>query len=160
MSPLDVIKTFVAMLPAALHALRGEGVHVMTVNSYLAGRGTDIKLGPGVAELGGLHVIAASAQESARVDRQLVGRAARQGEPGSCQLFISAEDSLIQRHAPGLARRIPRQADQLGEAPADLTNEIAAIHRRVERKRANGRQQMFAHDDWLEDVLEKLVGTR
>jgi len=134
-----------------------QGAVIIATN--MAGRGTDIKLGPGVAELGGLHVIAASAQESARVDRQLVGRAARQGEPGSCQLFVSAEDGLIKRHAPGLARRIQRQADQLGEAHTDLTNEIAAIQRRVELNKAKQRQQMFAHDDWLEGVLEKLVGT-
>lgn len=138
---------------------RAGQMGTVTIATNLAGRGTDIKLGAGVAELGGLHVVAAVAQESARVDRQLVGRAARQGEPGSSQVFISAEDRLIQRHAPSLAHRIRRQADASGEVQVELSAKIAAVQRRVERQKAKQRQQMFAHDDWLESILEKLTGT-
>ena len=65
----------------------------------MAGRGTDIKLGRGVAEIGGLHVISTEPHGSGRVDRQLFGRAARQGDPGSAQMFACAEDDLFIRHA-------------------------------------------------------------
>jgi preprotein translocase subunit SecA len=66
----------------------------------MAGRGTDIKLGKGVAEKGGLHVISCEPNNSFRVDRQLYGRAARQGDPGTAQLYCSADDELFVRHAP------------------------------------------------------------
>jgi preprotein translocase subunit SecA len=131
----------------------------VTIATNMAGRGTDIKLRSGVSELGGLHVIAASSQESTRVDRQLVGRAARQGDPGSCQTFASAEDELFKRHTPTLAHRIARQADKSGKEQGDLITEIASLQRRIERQKAKLRQQMFAHDDWLEGVLEKLAGS-
>jgi preprotein translocase subunit SecA len=61
----------------------------------MAGRGTDIALGPGVAELGGLHVLATERHESRRIDNQLRGRAGRQGDPGSSQYFLSLEDNLM-----------------------------------------------------------------
>ncbi|MFQ6034906.1 MAG: hypothetical protein ACE5NM_03535 [Sedimentisphaerales bacterium] len=70
----------------------------ITVATNMAGRGTDIKLGRGVSELGGLHVIAAEHNESARIDRQLFGRCARQGDPGSCQAIVSLEDELVSRY--------------------------------------------------------------
>ncbi len=69
---------------------------MITVATNMAGRGTDIKLGPGVAELGGLHVISAELHDSARIDRQLFGRCGRQGDPGSTRLYISAEDQLLE----------------------------------------------------------------
>src|SRR5205085_11585780 len=70
----------------------------ITVATNMAGRGTDIILGKGVAELGGLHVISTEPHGSGRVDRQLFGRAARQGDPGCAQLFACAEDDLSVRH--------------------------------------------------------------
>ena len=86
----------------------------------MAGRGTDIKLGRGVAELGGLHVIATEPHGSGRVDRQLFGRAARQGDPGCAQMFACAEDDLFIRHANAPAqdlahdRRRPADQDRPG----------------------------------------------
>ena len=74
------------------------GAGRITVATNMAGRGTDIKLGRGVAELGGLHVIAAEHNESARIDRQLFGRCARQGDPGSCQAIVSLEDEFVSRY--------------------------------------------------------------
>src|SRR5207244_464848 len=71
----------------------------ITVATNMAGRGTDIILGKGVAENGGLHVISTEPHGSGRVDRQLFGRAARQGDPGTAQMFASAEDDLFLRHA-------------------------------------------------------------
>ena len=75
----------------------------MTVATNMAGRGTDIKLGPGVAERGGLHVILTEYHESPRIDRQLFGRAARQGDPGSGEAIVALDDELFTVHAPRLA---------------------------------------------------------
>ena len=78
---------------ATVVAMAGEPGRI-TIATNMAGRGTDIKLGKGVAALGGLHVIATERHESRRVDRQLFGRSARQGDPGSAQAFVSTEDEI------------------------------------------------------------------
>jgi preprotein translocase subunit SecA len=83
---------------AAIVAKAGERGAV-TISTNMAGRGTDIRLGDGVAELGGLRVIGANKHESRRIDNQLRGRAGRQGDPGASQFFVSAEDDLILRYA-------------------------------------------------------------
>ena len=70
----------------------------MTISTNMAGRGTDIRLGKGVAELGGLYVIGTNRHESRRIDNQLRGRAGRQGDPGSSRFFISLEDDLLVKH--------------------------------------------------------------
>ena len=80
----------------------------ITVATNMAGRGTDIELGPGVADRGGLHVILTEYHDSRRVDRQLVGRCARQGDPGSCQAIVSLEDDIFQLCAPSLAAAVER----------------------------------------------------
>src|SRR6185369_6180262 len=82
---------------AAIIARAGEAGSV-TISTNMAGRGTDIKLGPGVAELGGLYVIGTNRHESRRIDNQLRGRAGRQGDPGSSRFFISLEDPLMVRY--------------------------------------------------------------
>jgi len=79
---------------AEIIALGGQPDRI-TVATNMAGRGTDIRLGPGVAELGGLHVIATERHEARRIDRQLFGRCGRQGDPGNCEAIISLEDDLI-----------------------------------------------------------------
>ncbi len=79
---------------------------VVTVATNMAGRGTDIRLGPGVAERGGLHVVLTEYHESRRVDRQLFGRAARQGDQGSCEAIVSLEDELYVVYVPWLTRRV------------------------------------------------------
>jgi preprotein translocase subunit SecA len=71
----------------------------ITVATNMAGRGTDIKLGQGVAGLGGLHVIATERHDARRIDRQLFGRSARQGDPGTCIGLVSLEDELLVGHA-------------------------------------------------------------
>ena len=83
---------------------RAGRVGAVTVATNIAGRGTDIKLGPGVAALGGLHVILTEFHESARIDRQLYGRAGRQGDPGSTEAIVALDDELFTRFAPWLAR--------------------------------------------------------
>ena len=127
----------------------------ITISTNMAGRGTDIKITKQVADLGGLHVIATQPQESARIDRQLFGRAARQGDPGSCRLYASAEDKIIKQHAPSLARKMKRPDND--EATSDLGEELQRLQKRIERTRYSQRRQMFNHDDWLEKALSKLA---
>jgi preprotein translocase subunit SecA len=90
---------------AEIIALAGERGRI-TIATNMAGRGTDIKLGTGVVNLGGLHVLATERHESGRVDRQLFGRAARQGDPGSVQAFVSVEDELICKYLPLAQRKV------------------------------------------------------
>ncbi|HEY1922640.1 MAG TPA: hypothetical protein VGG44_07715, partial [Tepidisphaeraceae bacterium] len=109
-----------------------------------AGRGTDIKLSRGVAELGGLHVIATEPHGSGRVDRQLFGRAARQGDPGCAQMFASAEDDLFTRHAPRLRmswRTI--KAERL----------VMIAQARAEKLARFNRKQVLRNDDWMDQSL-------
>ena len=129
----------------------------VTIATNMAGRGTDIKLGPCVDACGGLHVVVSEPHESTRVDRQLIGRCARQSDPGSYQCFISADDPLICEHAPALSRQIKQLASEGGEIDSDFSQEILKLQRKVERLGYLRRRQLFAHDDWLEDVLSKLA---
>jgi preprotein translocase subunit SecA len=81
----------------------------VTVATNMAGRGTDIPVDPALIERGGLHVILTEWHESARIDRQLFGRCARQGDPGSCRAIVSLDDEIIQRHGEGVARWVARR---------------------------------------------------
>jgi preprotein translocase subunit SecA len=116
----------------------------ITVATNMAGRGTDIHLGRGVVELGGLHVIATEPHGSARVDRQLFGRAARQGDPGCAQLFASIEDDLFKRHAMKL-RRFWRV---LGAKRL-----IKLAQARAERLSRFNRKQVLKADDWMDQSV-------
>jgi preprotein translocase subunit SecA len=110
----------------------------------MAGRGTDILLGRGVAEIGGLAVIATEPHGSFRVDRQLYGRAARQGDPGSAQMFASAEDDLFLRHAKHLRKRWRSiGAERL----------IKLAQARAERLARFNRKQVLKSDDWMDQAL-------
>jgi preprotein translocase subunit SecA len=128
----------------------------ITIATNLAGRGTDIQLEPGVAELGGLHVIATERNESERIDRQLIGRCARQGDPGSGQFFVSAEDSLITLHSPVLARQMKRLADDDGEIRIDLSAQVRAVQKQAERAGRLKRQSVADYDEWRMDLISKL----
>ncbi len=140
---------------ASIIARAGE-VGAVTIATNMAGRGTDIKLGPGAERLGGLHVIGTERHESPRVDRQLVGRAARQGDPGSYQFFVAADDQLVAMYAPALVNRLKR-SDVDGEVTTDISGEIAKLQRKVEQLHFEQRKQMFAHDRWLDQVLSTLA---
>ncbi len=117
---------------------------MITVATNMAGRGTDIKLAKGVAEMGGLHVIATEPHGSGRVDRQLFGRAARQGDPGCAQLFACAEDDLFLRHAP-IARKAWRT---IGAGRL-----IAMAQAKAERFARFNRKQVLRSDDWMDQSL-------
>jgi len=118
---------------AAIVARAGQAGAV-TIATDLAGRGTDIRLGPGVADHGGLHVILAECHDSARVDRQLIGRCARQGDPGSAQMFVSAEDSLILRAGTWLGEWMGQYGNRDGEVTLNLTGQLRRLQRMVERR--------------------------
>ncbi len=127
----------------------------ITISTNMAGRGTDIKLGRGVAEMGGLHVIATERHESGRIDRQLFGRCARQGDPGSGQAFISVEDELIQRFVPATMRNRLATALRVGAPGASLLAETALIHaqRAAQRLAYRQRKNVLKMDTWLEEAL-------
>jgi preprotein translocase subunit SecA len=127
----------------------------ITVATNMAGRGTDIKLGPGTELLGGLHVIAAECNESVRLDRQLFGRAGRQGDPGSFESVLCLEDELLRNHSPAWLRRqlaaLHGSYPQLAQRLARRL--IAFVQARVERRLATQRRQALEEDRKLGDAL-------
>ncbi|MBT8484857.1 MAG: hypothetical protein HKO59_10365 [Phycisphaerales bacterium] len=129
---------------AAIVAGAGAGGRI-TVATNMAGRGTDIKLGPGVAELGGLHVIATERHESARIDRQLFGRAARQGDPGSAVAFVSLEDDVCRHHAGAIARWFG--------GGSRISSVVASAQRRAAIAAARQRRMVLLADDGIDRLL-------
>ena len=105
----------------------------VTVATNMAGRGTDIKLGDGVAELGGLHVIGTERHEARRIDRQLAGRCARQGDPGLAQFFISLDDEIVEAFGEKPAARIRKRLG--GTRRADQRPHAAVLRRRPAEER-------------------------
>lgn len=133
---------------AAVIAGAGKAGRI-TVATNMAGRGTDISLDTGVVELGGLHVIATERHESARVDRQLFGRSARQGDPGSAQAFVALDDELPRR----FARRLAAVAREVG-TPTRLGGLLfSRAQRRAGALAARQRASVLRADDWLDDAL-------
>lgn len=125
---------------ADIIARAGERSRV-TVATNMAGRGTDIRLGEGVRELGGLHVIATEPHEARRIDRQLFGRAGRQGDPGTTAAFIARDEELLRRFAGAAGRFLP----------LPLAHAIAV--RRAERAASRARARVRRQDDWIDDAL-------
>jgi len=127
----------------------------ITVATNMAGRGTDIKLAPGIAELGGLHVIASEPHEARRIDRQLYGRCGRQGDPGSCELFFSLEDELVQSYGPiTLMRllRIFRISKNSGSSWIDRII-LNRTQKSAERHHARIRKQLLKLDQQVNKML-------
>jgi len=123
--------------------------HKITIATNMAGRGTDIKLGHGVADKGGLHVIATERHESGRIDRQLWGRCARQGDPGTVEVFVSMEDELFRRFLPepvlaGLIRHPKRKA---------VLTALNAAQKSAERQSFRRLGTVLATDNWLDRSL-------
>jgi preprotein translocase subunit SecA len=116
----------------------------ITVATNMAGRGTDILLGRGVADLGGLHVISTEPHGSYRVDRQLFGRAARQGDPGSAQMFACAEDDLFHRHA----KHIRKSWRTIG-----ANRLIKYAQWKAEKLARFNRKQVLKQDDWMDQAV-------
>jgi preprotein translocase subunit SecA len=130
----------------------------VTIATNMASRGTDIVLGPGVAELGGMHVIGVECHESGRIDRQLLGRAGRQGDPGSGRFFIAADDPLLVRYAPRLSSRMRQTPGQQGEIEIDFARDVLLAQRAAETAAFAARRRMLAHDRWMDEMC-KSMGT-
>jgi len=121
----------------------------ITVATNMAGRGTDIKLAPESLAAGGLHVIATDMNDAGRIDRQLFGRCARQGDPGSCEVFVSLEDELVQRYGSFAHKLIARA---LSDAKAGrLLFHLA--QKRAEQVHYMMRREVLEMDDYLGDLL-------
>jgi len=127
----------------------------ITIATNMAGRGTDIKLGPGVAEMGGLHVIASERHESGRVDRQLFGRAGRQGDPGSAQAFVSVEDELLRRNLhPLVLKQATAWVKRGGPGSEKVATAMFGLAQRNAQKLAyRQRKAVLKMDDWLDEAL-------
>lgn len=139
---------------AQIVASAGERNRI-TIATNMAGRGTDIKLEHGVAEMGGLHVLATERHESGRIDRQLFGRSARQGDPGSAQAFMSLEDELIQRFVPDQMRKRLSAALKNGTPGSGRLAEAAIKHaqRAAQNLAYKQRRNVLQMDTWLEEAL-------
>jgi len=103
----------------------------VTVSTNMAGRGTDIKLGDGVVELGGLHVICTEMHDAARIDRQLMGRCGRQGDPGSCRQYIALDDELL---FTGLGPKKSRKYEALGSESNGSFDNLRRVFRKAQKK--------------------------
>lgn len=135
----------------------------IAIATNMAGRGTDIKLGPGIAELGGLHVLATERHEARRIDRQLRGRCARQGDPGSSHFFIALEDDLMRLFG---SDRIVKYMEKMGleegqelEHPL-LNRSIEQAQKRVEQHNFQIRKRTLEYDDVMNKQREVIYGFR
>ncbi len=141
------------VLNAKNHAIEAQivsqagGPGKVTVATNMAGRGTDIKLSEDVAASGGLHVIGTERHESLRIDRQLVGRCARQGDPGHAQFFVSLEDEIIEAYGEKPAARIRKRFRDRGELTSPrMRRLIMAAQRRKERQHRKDRKLLMNYE--------------
>ena len=122
----------------------------VTIATNMAGRGTDIKLGPGVKEAGGLAIVGTERHESRRVDRQLRGRAGRQGDPGSSQFFVSLEDNLMRLFgSERISNLMVRMGIEEGEViqHSMITKSIERAQKKVEENNFGIRKRLLEYDD-------------
>ena len=135
----------------------------VTIATNMAGRGTDIKLSPEVKELGGLAIIGTERHESRRVDRQLRGRAGRQGDPGSSQFFVSLEDQLMRLFG---SDRIAKMMDQMGLKEGEviqagmMTKAIERAQKKVEENHFGMRKRLLEYDDVMNSQREVIYTRR
>ena len=119
----------------------------VTVATNMAGRGTDIKLGPGVAETGGLHVICTELHDSARIDRQLMGRCGRQGDPGTVRQYMSLDDDVIRTgFGPDTADKMEALGKQAGADAQGYLGLLKRAQRKVERRHLRDRFVLLYHE--------------
>ena len=135
----------------------------VTIATNMAGRGTDIKLGPGVVEAGGLAIVGTEKHESRRVDRQLRGRAGRQGDPGSSQFYVSLEDDLMRLFG---SERIAKLMDRMGIEEGEviqhsmITASIERAQRKVEENNFGIRKRLIEYDDVMNSQREVIYTKR
>ncbi|MEQ9093693.1 MAG: hypothetical protein RLN63_06265, partial [Miltoncostaeaceae bacterium] len=157
------------ILNAKNHAREAEIIEgagqpgAVTIATNMAGRGVDIKLGEGVADLGGLYIVGTERHESRRIDNQLRGRAGRQGDPGVTRFFLSAEDDLVRIFA---GDRIYKILDRLGpgdDLPIEakmLTKTVEGSQKKVEEQNFNIRKRVLEYDDVLNKQREVIYTER
>src|SRR5204863_8263715 len=158
--PHNVLNAKFHMQEAEIVARAGQPGTV-TISTNMAGRGTDIKLGLGVPDQGGLMVIGTERHESRRIDRQLRGRCARQGDPGSSHFFISLEDDLMRLFG---SDRIVKYMERMGleegqelEHPL-LNRSIGQAQKRVEQHNFQQRKRTLEYDDVMNKQREVIYG--
>ena len=159
-----------AVLNAKNHAKEAEIIMnagqrgAVTIATNMAGRGTDIKLGPGVKELGGLAVIGTERHESRRIDNQLRGRSGRQGDPGVTRFYLSLEDDLMKRCG---GDRVKLFLDRISDNDDDkviesrmITKQVESAQKRVEGNNYDTRKQTLQYDDVMRTQREIIYGER
>ncbi|MFA9414676.1 preprotein translocase subunit SecA [Streptococcus sp. E29BA] len=138
--------------------------HAVTIATNMAGRGTDIKLGEGVRELGGLCVIGTERHESRRIDNQLRGRSGRQGDPGESQFYLSLEDDLMRRFGSdrikAVFERMNLTEDEAVIKSKLLTSQVEAAQKRVEGNNYDTRKQVLQYDDVMREQREIIYAQR
>ncbi|WP_283587377.1 preprotein translocase subunit SecA [Limosilactobacillus viscerum] len=136
----------------------------VTIATNMAGRGTDIKLGPGVRELGGLAVIGTERHESRRIDNQLRGRSGRQGDPGLSQFYLSLEDDLMKRFGgeriKAFLDRMKVQGDDAVIKSRFLTRQVESAQKRVEGNNYDSRKNVLQYDDVMREQREIIYKER
>lgn len=136
----------------------------VTIATNMAGRGTDIKLGPGVLELGGLCVIGTERHESRRIDNQLRGRSGRQGDPGESQFYLSLEDDLMKRFGSERIKVFMERMNLTEEESVIkskmLTRQVEAAQKRVEGNNYDSRKQVLQYDDVMREQREIIYRQR
>lgn len=134
----------------------------ITIATNMAGRGTDIKLGEGVRELGGLCVIGTERHESRRIDNQLRGRSGRQGDPGESQFYLSLEDDLMKRFGSERLKGVFERLNMSDEAIKSrmLTRQVEAAQKRVEGNNYDTRKQVLQYDDVMREQREIIYSQR
>ena len=166
---LTVLKIKHNVLNAKLHKKEADIVAeagqsgTVTISTNMAGRGTDIKLGPGVKEKGGLAIVGTERHDSRRVDRQLRGRAGRQGDPGSSQFFVSLEDDLMRLFG---SDRIARIMDSIGIKEGEviqhkmISKSIERAQKKVEENNFGIRKRLLEYDDVMNKQRETIYRKR
>jgi len=128
----------------------------ITIATNMAGRGAHVPVPPESVKAGGLHVIGLERHESARIDRQLIGRAARQGQPGSAQFFLCLEDDLLVRHNPDIAKRHATTAGGGEELPSRHAVHFRRAQRKVEALDLVQRRALAKHHRWLDELKQAI----
>jgi preprotein translocase subunit SecA len=157
------------VLNAKQHAREAEIVAhaglpgAITIATNMAGRGTDIKLGPGVADAGGLHIIGTERHEARRIDRQLRGRAGRQGDPGSSRFYLSLEDDLMRlfgsERIAGIMERLGLKEGDLIQHPL-ITRSVERAQRKVEENNFAIRKRLLEYDNVMNQQREVVYSRR
>ncbi|MEX2116346.1 MAG: preprotein translocase subunit SecA [Bacteroidota bacterium] len=135
----------------------------VTIATNMAGRGTDIKLGPGIREAGGLHIVGTERHESRRIDRQLRGRAGRQGDPGSSRFYISLEDDLMRLFS---SERVSRVMERLGMKEGEsiqhpmISRSVERAQKKVEENNFGIRKRLLEYDNVMNQQREVIYSRR